>query len=405
MKPAGILPRIGLALCLAWLAAFASAQAAEPAPGTAIAHRLALQHIERFPDPWLMRLSDGAYAWSYTHALVLLGMERLYALDGDTAYLDYIQAYADRFIDAEGAIDTYDATEFNIDAIKAGDLLFGLYERTGDPRYRKAMDRLREQLEWQPRTRSGGFWHKLKYPWQVWLDGLYMGQPFYARYERQFGGETNAFDDIIRQFVVIEQKTRDAETGLLRHGWDESALQRWADPETGRSPGFWSRAMGWYAMAIVDTVEYLPEGHAGRAELAGILQRLVAALTPFQHESGLWHQVPDQGEREGNWLEASGSAMFVYAIARGVRLGLLEDDTIAVAHKGYAGLLEHIVTTDPDGSVHVEDVCRSAGLGGDPYRDGSYEYYVTTDRVRDDAHGIGAFLLAASEMARLPAND
>lgn len=382
-------------------AQFALQETKSIGPDEPVAIALATQHMERFPDPWLMRKSDGAYAWSYTHGLVLLGMEQLYRQTGDETYPDYIQSYADHFIDANGTIETLKITEFNIDSILAGRILFFLYERTGDSRYKLAMDSLRTQLQWQPRTHTGGFWHKRKYPWQIWLDGLYMGQPFYARYEKKFGDDPHDFDDIVSQFVVIEQKTRDTNTGLLYHGWDESALQPWADPETGLSPGFWSRAMGWYAMAIVDTVEQLPEGHPGREQLAGVLARLVDALIPFQDESGLWYQVTDQGSREGNWLEASGSSMFTYAIAKGVRLGLLEDEYLAVARRAYAGLLEHIISIDADGTVHVNDICRSAGLGGTPYRDGTYDYYVTTDRVRDDAHGIGSFLLAAGEMMRV----
>ncbi len=388
------------ALCSVLLNGFSPAQANGEGDSLSLAQRLARQHIERFPEPWLMRKSDGAYRWSYTPGLVLLGMERLHEVDNNVAWLDYIQAYADHYIGEDGVIQTYSVTDFNIDSLKAGDILFGLHERTGDPRYRAALDSLRLQLQWHPRTQSGGFWHKRKYPWQVWLDGLYMGQPFYARYERTFGSNPGAFDDIVGQFSSIEQKTRDPETGLLRHGWDESALQRWADPVTGLSPGYWSRAMGWYAMALVDVVEYLPDGHAGHAALGGILARMAAMLETYQDETGLWWQVPEQGGREGNWLEASGSAMFVYALAKGVRLGLLDPQYLDIARKGEAGLLAQIVTVDPDGSVHVEDICRSAGLGGEPYRDGSYAYYMSTDRVRDDAHGIGAFLLAAAEMAR-----
>lgn len=368
---------------------------------TSYAELLANQHMARFPDPWLMRKSDGAYVWSYTHGLVLSGMEHLYRTTGDEALVDYIQAYADHFIDAEGNIESFEVTDYNIDSINAGKTLFFLYKRTGDERYRLAMDRLREQLEWHPRTHSGGFWHKRKYPWQIWLDGLYMAQPFYARYEEAFGDDPRAFDDIVNQFVVIEQKTRNPATGLLYHGWDESGLQAWADDETGLSAGYWSRAMGWYAMAIVDTVEYLPEGHDGRGKLADIMTRLTEALIPFQDESGLWWQVPDQGGRAGNWLEASGSSMFTYSIAKAVRLGILDDSYLAVARKAYDGFLEHIVSVDGQGMVHVNDICRSAGLGGNPYRDGTYEYYISTDRVSDDAHGIGAFLLVAGEMALL----
>ena len=391
----------GAVLLGGWLllALVLPACAGEDRNDIAVAERLASQHMARFPDPWLMRKSDGAYAWSYTHGLVLLGMERLFEQTGNAAYAEYIQAYADHFVGSDGRIDTFTVTEFNIDSILAGRILFFLYERTGDKRYKLAMDSLRRQLDWQPRTHSGGFWHKLKYPWQIWLDGLYMAQPFYAQYEKTYGDDPAVFDDIVSQFVVIEQKTRDASTGLLYHGWDESALQPWADSTTGLSPGFWSRAMGWYAMAIVDTAEQLPAGHEGHGLLRGILNRLVDALIPLQHESGLWYQVPEQGARQGNWLEASGSAMFVYAIAKGVRLGLLDGDYAVVGKNGYAGLLAHIISTDADGTVHVNDVCRSAGLGGTPYRDGSYEYYISTDRVSDDAHGIGAFLLAAGEMA------
>lgn len=359
---------------------------------------LASQHMERFPDPWLMRKSDGEYAWSYTHGLVLLGMEQMFRQSGDETYARYIQAYADHFIDTDGNINTFRVTEFNIDSINAGKMLFFLFERTGDERYRLAMDKLRKQLEWHPRTHSNGFWHKRKYPWQIWLDGLYMAQPFYGQFEKLYGNDPGVFDDIVNQFVVIELKTRDAKTGLLYHGWDESALQAWADPDTGLSPGFWSRAMGWYAMAIVDTLEHLPEGYEGRSTLSEILTRLVDALRPYQHDSGLWYQVPDQGNREGNWLEASGSAMFTYSIAKGVRLGLLEGEYMSIATKGYNGLLNQIISMDADGMIHVNDICRSAGLGGVPYRDGSYEYYISTDRVSDDAHGIGSFLLAASEM-------
>jgi len=399
MKISVLIFRTAISLLFVTLAFPSSA--GEDRTDAAVAILLAKQHMERFPDPWLMRKSDGEYAWSYTHGLVLLGMEQLYKQTGKRDFATYIQAYADHFIDPDGNIDTFRVTEFNIDSINAGKMLFFLYERTGDERYRHAMDKLREQLEWHPRTHSDGFWHKRKYPWQIWLDGLYMAQPFYAQYEKLFGDDPAVFNDIVLQFEVIEKKTRNADSGLLYHGWDESTLQQWADDDTGLSPGYWSRAMGWYAMAIVDTIEHLPEGHEGQQKLSTILTRLVDALIPLQHESGLWYQVPDQGDREGNWLEASGSSMFIYAIAKGVRLGLLESNYATVAEKGYAGLLKHIISTDPDGTVHVNDICRSAGLGGTPYRDGSYEYYISTDRVSDDAHGIGSFLLATSEMTLL----
>jgi unsaturated rhamnogalacturonyl hydrolase len=388
---------LGLLLLLVHL----SAAANEERSPLVLASAMASQTMQRFPDPWLLRESDGAYRWSYTIGLVLYGMEKLHQQTGDSALLDYIQRYADHYIDADGNIGTLDVAEFNIDSINSGKLLFALHERKGDARYRYAMDELREQLQWQPRTHSGGFWHKLKYPWQVWLDGLYMAQPFYAQYEKSFGTEAAVFDDIVSQFAVIRDKTLDPHTGLLYHAWDESRLQPWANEDTGQSPGFWSRAMGWYAMAIVDTLEFLPTGHPGHQQLRSILTDLTDALILFQHESGLWYQVTDQGAREGNWLEASGTAMFVYSIAKGVRLGVLDAAYARIARKGYEGMVSQLISTDPDGTLHLNDICRSAGLGGVPYRDGTFEYYVSTDRVSDDAHGVGAFLLASAEMSRL----
>lgn len=366
-----------------------------------MARQMVDQHMQEFPEPWMMRKSDGAYRWSYVPGLVLLGTEQFFHLTDDDAYAEYIQQYADRYVHTDGRIDTYSITEFNIDSINAGRMLFFLYDQTGDERYRAAMDQLRLQLDHHPRTKSGGFWHKRKYPWQIWLDGLYMAHPFYAEYEKRYGSEPAVFNDIVSQFTTLERITRDPKTGLLYHGWDESRLQAWADPKTGLSQGFWSRAMGWYAMALVDTYPHLPADHPGRAELSNILQRLTTALERVQdQESGLWYQVPDQGAREGNWLEASGSSMFVYAIAKGVRLGMLPDDKLPIAKHGYQGIMDRLVYRDQQGQVHIRDVCRSAGLGGTPYRDGSYSYYVSTDRVEDDGHGRGAFFLAASEAAR-----
>jgi len=362
------------------------------------AQRVSDDWMQQFPEPWLMRKSDGEYKWSYTHGLVLLGIEELYRQQPDQKYFDYIKAYADHFIDDDGVIATFGASEYNIDSINAGKMLFFLYEKTGDERYKTAMQSLRAQLDWHPRTTEGGFWHKLKYPWQLWLDGAYMAGPFYAQFETELGQKEEQLDDILNWYRLLEKRTRDDRTGLLYHGWDESRVQAWADPDSGRSANFWSRAMGWYAMALVDTIEVFPENSIGRQDMTLILKRLVDALIPYQDETGLWYQVTDQGDREGNYLEASGSSMFVYSIAKAVRLGVLPESYRAVAEKGYQGLLNELVSIDADGKVLLNDVCRSAGLGGDPYRDGSYDYYINTDRVVNDAHGIGAFILASTEM-------
>ncbi|HYH56320.1 MAG TPA: glycoside hydrolase family 88 protein, partial [Anseongella sp.] len=249
-----------------------------------------------------------------------------------------------------------------------------------------------------PRTKEGGFWHKKIYEWQMWLDGLYMGAPFYAEYARTFGEKT-AFDDIARQFMLMERHSRDAETGLLYHGWDESGEQRWADPETGRSPHFWGRAMGWFGMALVDVLDHFPETHPQRDSLEAILTRLAAAIQASRDpETGLWFQVLDRPEGKGNYPEASASCMFVYTLAKGVRKGYLPGSYLKTARSGYENILSRFISKAGRGLINLEGTVSVSGLGGDPYRDGSYEYYLSEPVVANDPKGVGAFILAASEM-------
>lgn len=350
------------------------------------------------PKPWRMRKSDGAYKWSYTNGLVLYGIEKLYLKNQQNKYLDYIQRYADHYIDDAGNISTYQKDAYNIDSINAGKMLFLLHEKTQDPRYLTAIKTLRTQLDWHPRTSDGAFWHKRKYPWQVWLDGLYMAAPFYAEYEMKYGAGEQGLADVTNWFVLAEQKTRDNKTGLLYHGWDESKVQSWADNKTGLSKNFWSRAMGWYGMALVDTLEVIPKSSIHYQTLSNILNRLVVALVKVQDKSGLWYQVTDQGNRAGNYLEASASSMFVYTIAKGVRLGVLTPEHQQIANAGYQGILTQLIAVDGKGDVTLSNICKSAGLGGHPYRDGSYQYYLEEPVVVNDAHGVGAFILASVEM-------
>jgi unsaturated rhamnogalacturonyl hydrolase len=253
-------------------------------------------------------------------------------------------------------------------------------------------------LQTHPRTREGGFWHKQIYPYQVWLDGIYMCLPFYAHLAVVFD-EPGAFDDITTQIIAIEKHTRDPRTGLLYHAWDESHQQPWANSETGCSPHFWGRAIGWYLMAIVDVLDYLPQEHASRPELIAILERTVRALASVQDKAtGLWWQILDQSDRPGNYLEASCTSMFVYAVSKAVRNGYLESGCQKIARRGFKGLLENMVTIDGEGMINLHGICASAGLGGSPYRDGSFEYYVNEPIATNDLHGIGPFILAAIEM-------
>lgn len=392
---------LALAACLA--AGTATAQPARDADRLKIATALADSTMKRSPEAWAMRPNKGLKepTWGYTYGLALMAFQRLSERTGDERYLTYGKTYADQLIDTNGRIRDYQVSDFNVDSVNAGKILFVLHSKYGDPRYLKAMQALRSQLDWHPRTRTGGLWHKLIYPWQMWLDGLYMGAAYWAQYAATFHDQAATFDDIAHQFTLIEEKTRDPKTGLLYHGWDESRLQAWADPRTGLSPSFWSRAMGWYAMALVDVLEFMPEDHKDRPKLIAILRRLAPALAAVQHESGLWYQVTDQGDRAGNYLEASGSAMFSYAIARAVNRGYVDARFRSVAERAFDGLATRLIKVDPrSGEVHLTGICGSGGLGGTPYRSGTFEYYIGEPQQDDDPHGVGPFILAAVELTR-----
>ncbi|MDP4149864.1 MAG: glycoside hydrolase family 88 protein [Bacteroidota bacterium] len=341
--------------------------------------------------------------WNYDQGVVWRGMERLWYRTGDARYFKYIQQGIDRLVTKDGDILTYKQDDYNLDNILCGRLLLLLYRVTGQDKYYRAAARLRSQLSRQPRTREGSFWHKQRYPWQVWLDGLYMAQPFYAEYASVFH-EDSAFDDIIRQFVRIEHHARDSHTGLLYHGWDESKQQKWADRASGHSPQFWGRAMGWYGMALVDVLDYIPANHPGRQSLIDILSRFAGAAQKAQDPAtGLWWDILDKPGAPGNYPEASVSCMFVYTLAKGARKGYLPVSCLSVARKGYEGILGNFVTNGPDGRPGLDGTVSVSGLGGEPYRDGSYAYYTHEKVVRNDPKGIGAFLLASDEMEMAPA--
>jgi unsaturated rhamnogalacturonyl hydrolase len=358
---------------------------------------MAATAMTRWQNSWS---TDPARAerWSYEQGVLLKGIENVWLNTADGKYFNFIQRSVDRFVNDDGTIKTYNLDEYNLDNINEGKLLLTLYRITEKEKYKKAADHLREQLKTHPRTKEGGFWHKKIYPYQMWLDGLYMGEPFYAEYARIFH-EDAAFDDIAKQFIWMEAHARDAKTGLLYHGWDESKQQRWANKQTGLSPEFWARAIGWYAMALVDVLDYFPENHPQRGELLAILNRLAPAIEKFQQpKSGLWYQVLDKPTGKGNYLEASAACMFVYALAKGTRHGYIPDRYLSVAQKGYQGILAQFIKTDANGQVNLEGTVGGAGLGGNPYRDGTYQYYIGEKIVQNDPKGIGAFLMAASEI-------
>jgi unsaturated rhamnogalacturonyl hydrolase len=332
--------------------------------------------------------------------VVLLGIHRVGERTGDPRYASYVKRNVDRLVGADGTIATYQLEEFNLDQINEGKLLFPLYARTHDDRYRKAAALLREQLRRHPRTSEGGFWHKKTYPNQMWLDGLYMAEPFYAQYAREFG-DSAAFDDVAMQLLLMARHARDPRTGLFYHGWDERRAESWADPATGLSPSFWGRAMGWYAMALVDVLDFMPAAHKDRAQLVRVLQDVARAVRDVQDPvSGLWYDVLDQPNRAGNYHEASASSMFVYALAKGARRGWLSPGYRDVASRGFDGIVREMITEDAQGLVSLQKVVAVSGLGGKQKRSGTYEYYVGEPVVANDPKGVGAFILAAEELGR-----
>lgn len=360
--------------------------------------RMALTLMQRHPQSYMIDDAKEPH-WDYVHGLVLYAFEELNKQKKEEKYATYIKQYADDLIDAEGNIKTYKFESYNIDNIVAGRLLFDLYKKTSDKRYLTALQTLRKQLDGQPRTASGGFWHKQIYPNQMWLDGLYMGEPFYAQYTAVFE-RGKSFDDIAKQFELIQLHATDKKTGLLYHAWDESKEMPWANKETGNSPNFWSRSIGWYVMALVDVLDYFPKEHPKRKELIGYLNNVSNALFKFQDKSGMWYQVTDMGGREGNYLESSGTAMFAYAFAKGANKGYLPKKFKKIANKAFDGLTTQSMTIDSNGEIELTNACAVAGLGGKPYRDGSYEYYINERKKNNDPKATGPFILAALELNR-----
>lgn len=333
--------------------------------------------------------------WVYDFGVILNGIKGLWYATGDRRYFDTIKKGVDTFVNPDGTIKTYSVDEYNIDQVRMGSAVMMLYRVTGEARYKKAADRIRSQLKTHPRTNEGGFWHKKIYPYQMWLDGLYMGEPFYAEYSLTFGEDN--WDDITNQFIWMEKHVRDDKTGLLYHAWDESRKMPWADKTTGRAPMFWGRAIGWYVMAIVDVLDYIPKEHPKRPKLIAILNRTMTALQRAEDKSGTWWLILDMPGREKNYLEASASCMFTYAMAKGVRMGYLPESFSRLAKAAWKGIQKQFIETRDDG-INLLKTIGGAGLGGNPYRDGTFNYYVSERVVTNDPKGIGAFLLAAVEM-------
>src|SRR5688572_29460227 len=370
------------------------------AQNTKWSEQLAATAMKLWPDSFTLE-GDKAAKWRYDQGVILKGIEGIWNASGDGKWFNYIQKSMDFYVKDDGSIKGYRPDEFNIDHVNNGKLLLLLYRVTGKEKYKKAADLLRGQLRDHPRTSEGGFWHKKIYPSQMWLDGLYMGQPFYAEYAMLFHEDT-AFTDIARQFILMERHARHPKTGLLYHGWDESRQQKWADKTTGLSPNVWGRALGWFGMALVDVLDHFSLTHPGRDSIIRILNRFAKAVTSVQDaKTGLWYDVVDKKNEPKNYTEASASSMLVYTLAKGVRKGYLPAAFLVNAKKGYEGIVKQFIKTE-NGQTNLHGTVSVSGLGGNPYRDGSFEYYMSEPVIVNDPKGMGAFINAAVEMEMLP---
>ena len=362
--------------------------------------RLADSEINRRGDKLAWRPGRNV-KWDYTAGLFTLSLLKLNEVLPTPVYFEFSKDAIGSFITPGGDIQGYKAGDYNLDNIAPGRTVLALYQLTKEERYRKCADLLRKQLATHPRTSEGGFWHKQRYPNQMWLDGLLMGAPFYAEYTRMFNGAATNYDDVVNQFHLVNEHLFDAKTGLYYHGWDESKQQDWANKSTGTSANFWGRGLGWYAMACVDVLDFLPKDHPGRKEIIAQIKQVSAGIVKWQDAgSGLWWQVLDQGGREGNYLEATASAMFVYALAKAVNEGYLAREEFEPAiNKGYSGIIERLIKRDENGAISLTQCCSVAGLGYG--RDGSYAYYIKEPVVQNDLKGVGPFILAGLELQKL----
>lgn len=334
--------------------------------------------------------------WAYDLAFLGQAVDKLG--DQDTIFGNYARDYIDHFVNEDGSISGYKYFDYNLDNINPGKHLLTLYKRTGEDKYKIAIDKLMSQIQEQPVTSTGGFWHKKRYPYQMWLDGIYMASPFIVQYAAEFN-KPELFEIATKQVKLIYAKTYDPATGLLYHAWDESKQQRWCNKETGQSKHFWSRAMGWYLMAIVDILDYLPDNHVDREELIKILTDTCAALEKVEDaETGLWYQVLNKGGEKGNYLETSGSSMFIYVMAKAAKKGYLAESYKKIAEEKFESLVSEMVTIDANGLVNLTNICGGCGLGGNPYREGDYNYYITEKRIDNDPKGAAPFILAAIEL-------
>ena len=340
--------------------------------------------------------------WNYIDGCMTSSLIELYKLTGDEKIYTFTKSYIDYFVQDDGTIKEYNKENYSTDDISEGRTLFSLYDISKEEKYRKAIDNIYEQIKGQPRTKEGNFWHKKIYTNQVWLDGLYMAQPFYLTYETRFNNMEN-YDDIISQFKNVRKIMFDEDKKLYYHGYDSSKSIFWADPNTGLSKSFWLRSIGWFTVALADCAEIINKEKVDEYNtFKDLLKEIVDSLLTYQDpKTKMFYQVVDKGNYTGNYVETSGSAMIAYSILKGVRLGILDESYYKIGLEIFDGICENELK-EVDGELNLDGICLVAGLGPETNlkRDGSYEYYISESVVSNDAKGIGAFVMAYIEILR-----
>ncbi len=342
-------------------------------------------------------------AWNYVDGCMMTALLSLYDQTQDETYYDFVKSFIDYYVKDDGSMLGYDMKTFNLDDICESRVLFDLYQRTQDQKYKKALDLTYTHVLRQPRTKEGSFWHKLIYPQQVWLDGLFMAQPFYTRYETVFNQQKN-YPDILNHFKIVRSRMFNVDKQLYYHGYDASKTIFWANKQTGLSKNFWLRATGWYVVSLVDVIGYLDPNYPERQSFFfPLLKECVDGLLQYQDKtSKLFYQVIDQKGYPNNYLESSGSSLLAYAILKGVRLGALDSSYQTIGLDIFNGIVNTYIS-DKDGDLKMDGICLVAGLGPDHNlrRDGSIDYYLSEPIVSNDAKGVGPFILAYTEVIKI----
>ncbi len=338
--------------------------------------------------------------WNYIDGCMITSLLAMSEITGDKKYFDFAESFIDYYVSEDGSILGYDIEKYNLDDLNEGRVLFELYSKTGKEKYRLAIEKQKKQLDGQPRTCTGNFWHKLIYPNQIWLDGIYMAQVFSTLYAKNFGGKD--YSDMLGQIKNVNKYMQNKESGLYYHGLDCSKSIFWADSESGLSSNFWLRSIGWFTVALIDIIEIIDDEGA-RLQLTEIFTSLIDSITAFRDsESGMYWQVVDQPNREGNYLETSGSSMIAYAQLKGARLGVLADGYAELGKATFDGVCRRYLTVSDSGELNLGGICLVAGLGpeNNTRRDGSYEYYISEPIVENDAKGVAPFVLCYTEILR-----